>query len=121
VSIPSAKIGLIMNLPIAIERLRNVVRRQQKALSTEASYAYWLRHYVTALKAMPSSLSSEQKLENFLEQLGWQPGLGRVRIILGQPAHAEQAFEPLEGQFNLPPPPIQAQQPTRWRHLMGPN
>ena len=58
-----------MNLPLAIERLRNVVRRQHKAIATEASYVYWLRHYVTALKAMPSSLSSEQKLENFLTHL----------------------------------------------------
>ena len=28
-----------MNLPNSIERLRNVVRRQHKSLSTEASYA----------------------------------------------------------------------------------
>ena len=48
----SARIGLIMNLPIA----------------TEASYVYWLRHYAIALKAMPSSLPREQKLENFLKQ-----------------------------------------------------
>ena len=58
-----------MNLPIAIERLRNVLRRQHKAIATEASYVYWLRHYVTALKAMTNSLSSEQKLENFLTHL----------------------------------------------------
>jgi integron integrase len=58
-----------MNLPGAIERLRNVLRRQHKAIATEASYVYWLRHYVTALKAMTNSLSSEQKLENFLTHL----------------------------------------------------
>ncbi len=58
-----------MNLPLAIERLRNVVRRQHKAIATEASYVYWLRHYVTALKAMPNSLPSERKLENFLTYL----------------------------------------------------
>ena len=61
-----ARIGPIMNLPSAIERLRNVVRRQHKSLSTEDSYVYWLRHYVTALNSMPGSLPSEQKLGNFL-------------------------------------------------------
>jgi hypothetical protein len=54
----SARIALILNLPDAIERLRNLLRRQRKAIATETSCAYWLRHYVTALKAMPSSLRS---------------------------------------------------------------
>ena len=58
-----------MNLSIAIERLRDVLRRQHKALTTEATYVYWLRHYVTALNALPGSLSSEQKLERFLTDL----------------------------------------------------
>ena len=58
-----------MNLPNAIDRLRNVLRRQHKALSTEDSYVYWLRHYVIALNTMPSSLHSEQKVENFLTHL----------------------------------------------------
>ena len=58
-----------MNLPYAIERLRDVLRRQHKSLSTEDSYVYWLRHYVTALNTMPGSLTSEQKLENFLTSL----------------------------------------------------
>ena len=53
----------------AIDRLRNVIRRQHKALSTESSYVYWLRQYVTALKSMPSSLPSEQKLDNLLTHL----------------------------------------------------
>ena len=48
-----------MNLPNAIERLRNVVRRQHKSLSTEDSYVYWLRRYVSALNSMPSSLPRE--------------------------------------------------------------
>ncbi len=58
-----------MNLPFAIEQLRNVLRRQHKALATESNYIYWLRHYVTAMKGMPDSLSSEQKLECFLTGL----------------------------------------------------
>jgi hypothetical protein len=64
-----------MNLPNAIERLRDVLRRQHKGLSTEDSYVYWLRHYVTALNAMPGSLPSEQKLENFLTQFARHRGL----------------------------------------------
>ena len=47
-----------MNLPDAIERLRDVLRRQHKAIATEASYVYWLRRNVTALKTMPSSLET---------------------------------------------------------------
>ncbi len=58
-----------MNLTFAIERLRSVLRRQHKALSTESSYIYWLRQYVTALNGMPDSLASEQKLERFLTGL----------------------------------------------------
>ena len=53
-----------MNLPIAIEKQRNALRRQHKAIATEASYVCWLRHYVTALKAMPSTIPSERKLES---------------------------------------------------------
>ena len=64
-----------MNLPYAIERLRDVLRRQHKSLSTEDSYFYWLGHYVTALNAMPGSLPSEQKLENFLTHLARHRGL----------------------------------------------
>lgn len=64
-----------MNLPNAIERLRNVIRRQHKSLSTESSYVYWLRHYGIALKTMPASLASEQKLENFLTGLARQRNL----------------------------------------------
>jgi hypothetical protein len=36
-----------MNLTNAIERLRGVLRRQHKALATESTYVYWLRHYPT--------------------------------------------------------------------------
>ncbi|MGA2248525.1 MAG: site-specific integrase [Verrucomicrobiota bacterium] len=64
-----------MNLPNAIERLRDVLLRQHKSLSTEDSYVYWLRHYVTALNTMGSSLSSEQKLENCLTGLARHRGL----------------------------------------------
>ena len=59
----------IMNLPFAIERLRGVLRRQHKSLSTESIYLFWLRRFVTALNRMPPALSSEQKLERFLTDL----------------------------------------------------
>jgi integron integrase len=58
-----------MNLNFAIEQLRCVLRRQHKALATEANYIFWLRRYVQALDSMPDSLSSEQKLERFLTGL----------------------------------------------------
>src|SRR3974390_913014 len=59
----------IMNLDLAIEELRCVLRRQHKALSTESTYIFWLRRFVTALDGMPDSLSSEEKLERFLTGL----------------------------------------------------
>ena len=53
----------------AIDRLRHVIRRQHKALSTEATYAYWLRPYIHSLHEMPGDLPSEKKLERFLTDL----------------------------------------------------
>lgn len=53
----------------AITRLREVIRRQHKALATEASHVHWLRRYMAALAGMPRSLTSEQKLERYLTAL----------------------------------------------------
>jgi site-specific recombinase XerD len=58
-----------MNLQLAIERLRDILRRQHMALATESTYVHWLRQYMTALNSMPATLSSEQKLELFLTNL----------------------------------------------------
>jgi hypothetical protein len=49
--------------------MRQVIRRQHKALATEETYVYWLRRYMAALQRMPESLTSEQKLERFLTHL----------------------------------------------------
>jgi integron integrase len=53
----------------AIERLRQVLRRQHKALSTEDCYIFWVRRYIVALRSVPKDLSSEKKLEHFLTRL----------------------------------------------------
>ncbi len=58
-----------MNTAQAINRVREVIRRQHKALSSENSYLYWLRQYMGALRTMPSNLPSEKKLEQFLNAL----------------------------------------------------
>jgi hypothetical protein len=58
-----------MNTAQAIERMREVIRRQHKALSTEDSYIGWLRRYIRALRDMPEGLSSEKKVEQFLTDL----------------------------------------------------
>jgi hypothetical protein len=42
----------------AIDRIRDVIRRQHKALSTEETYVFWVRRYIHALKKMPGELSS---------------------------------------------------------------
>ncbi len=49
--------------------MREVLRRQHKALSTEDSYLFWLRRYMAALRDMPVGLPSEKKLEQFLTDL----------------------------------------------------
>lgn len=61
-----------MNATEAVRRLREVIRRQYKALATEASYVHWLRRYMAALASMPPTLPSEQKLERFLTNLALQ-------------------------------------------------
>ena len=53
----------------AIDRMRQVIRRQHKALATEEAYVLWLRRYMRALRQMPLQLSSEKKLEKFLTDL----------------------------------------------------
>lgn len=58
-----------MSLSDAIGRLREVLRRQFKALSTEETYVGWVRRYIAALRQMPTGLTSEQKLERFLTHL----------------------------------------------------
>ena len=58
-----------MNTTEAIRRLRDVIRRQHKALATEESYVHWLRRYMAAIRQMPNSLPSEKKLERFLTEL----------------------------------------------------
>ena len=47
----------------AIDRMRQVIRRQHKALATEDAYVLWLRRYMRGLRQMPPQLSSEEKLE----------------------------------------------------------
>ena len=58
-----------MNSTEALQRVRQVIRRQHKALATEQSYVFWLRRYISALRAMPQELPSEKKLEQFLTDL----------------------------------------------------
>src|SRR4030095_4547277 len=58
-----------MNPSQAIRRVREVIRRQHKALSTEDCYTFWLRRYMKALLGMPEGLPSEKKLEQFLTDL----------------------------------------------------
>ena len=49
--------------------MREVIRRQHKALATEESYVHWLGRYIHALQEMPATWTSEQKLERFLTDL----------------------------------------------------
>lgn len=53
----------------AINKTRDVIRRQHKAISTEQTYLFWLRRYIAAIRQMPNELASERKLERFLTEL----------------------------------------------------
>src|SRR4051794_594910 len=61
-----------MNTSQAICRVREILRRQHKAISTERCYSFWLRRYMTALLKMPKDLASERKVERFLTDLACQ-------------------------------------------------
>lgn len=58
-----------MNKEQALNRVREVLRRQHKALNTEQVYVHWLGRYINALGQMPAALPSEQKMERFLTEL----------------------------------------------------
>ena len=45
-----------MNTIQAILRLRQVIRRQHKALATEENYVFWLRRYMASVRQMPGTL-----------------------------------------------------------------
>lgn len=53
----------------AISRTRAVLRRQHKAIATEQAYLHWLGRYIQALRHVPDTLTSEQKVERFLTDL----------------------------------------------------
>lgn len=58
-----------MNIADAIERLVDVCRRQHKSLSTERTYALWLRQYGSVIARLDPAMTSERKLEAFLTML----------------------------------------------------
>jgi hypothetical protein len=45
-----------MNTAQAIDRMRQIIRRQHKALSTEDCYIFWLRRYMAAVRQMSPEL-----------------------------------------------------------------
>jgi site-specific recombinase XerD len=64
-----------MNHTEAIARARDVLRRQHKSLATERCYLHWLARYMRALRHMPATLPSEQKMERFLTELATGAGV----------------------------------------------
>lgn len=104
-----------MNISQATNRMREVIRRQHKSLSTEKCYLYWLRHYIIALAQMPKDLSSEKRVERFLCHLA------RERDVSA--SSQNQAFNALLffyrevlGQELGNIDALRAQRPTRERH-----
>jgi len=58
-----------MNAISAEQKLREVARLKHFALSTEDSYAGWLRRYCAYVKKLSPALASERKMELFLTAL----------------------------------------------------
>jgi site-specific recombinase XerD len=98
-----------MNRNAAIQRLREVCRRQHKSLSTERTYALWLADFIGFIqqpKAVALS-SSEKKLEGFLTMLALKRNVSAstqnqafnavvffYKDVLGQPLqHATHCLE----------------------------
>ena len=52
-----------------VQKLTEILRRKHFALNTEQSYCAWLKRYCNYIRALPSDLPSEQKLERFLTAL----------------------------------------------------
>ena len=73
-----------MNTDHAIQRLRQVMRRQHKALSTESSYTFWLRRYMNAVR---------YKTEH--NAVGRFPEPGDEELLAG-PSRNFQVFDPLD-------------------------
>jgi site-specific recombinase XerD len=53
----------------AVERLIEVCRRQHKSLSTERTYAGWLKQFCAFVQQLNPDLASEKKVEAFLTWL----------------------------------------------------
>jgi integron integrase len=94
-----------MNAIHAVQKLREVIRRQHKALATEESYTHWLRRYIGSLGRIPAELSSEKKLERFLTDLALRQGVAAstqnqafnaivffYKEVLGTPLHDVKAL-----------------------------
>lgn len=58
-----------MNPKSAEQKLREVIRLKHFSVSTEDSYAGWLRRFCCYLKRLPRDWTSERKLEAFLSAL----------------------------------------------------
>jgi len=108
-----------VNAEQAIGRLRDVVRRQHKAISTESTYVFWLRRYMLAIPRYPEEFTSEHKLERFLTELARDRGISAVsqnqafnailflyRDVLG---HLDKSYS--AGRATAPPTPPR-HQPT---------
>lgn len=97
----------------AITRLREVIRRQHKALATEASYVHWLRCYITAVEGIPSTLTHEQKVEQFLTSVAQRHDVGA--------STQNQAFNAIalfyKDVLGTPLPNVDALRATRPAHL----
>ena len=52
-----------------LNRTRDVIRRQHKALATEYCYLGWLRRYFNYVFGLPREMPSEKKFEAFLTML----------------------------------------------------
>ena len=58
-----------MKRDVAVGKLAEVIQRRHLARSTGRSYRGWLVRYCDFIKAFPSHVSSEQKVERFLTSL----------------------------------------------------
>ena len=84
-----------MNTALAVERMRQVIRRQHKALSTEDCYLFWLRRYIATQRTASHAPLGHGFLSSVLESGNAAANIAnadtRVQAVAFTPSHSAEA------------------------------
>ena len=112
----------------AIQRLRQVIRRQHKSLSTEDAYVLWLRRYIRALQDIHERQEGSLRIENRGLVIGHWRRAGQPRLGLALAvetdfprirhswSHSSTTIDELANSRGEAPEPVRK---FLWRHAQG--